>query len=734
MNMSSPIGVRVVCPVFTRFLVGLAIVFLSAATVRRAAAQEEAFRSGMLEVRRLMDDLDWANAKSSLLTLLKQHQGNDYVLLQITEIREDLERCAVRMAIPEPDPGSMIAGYAGYNRKSGQIDLRLRPGDLGNFEPNGPFLLHPVTFAGNYSIELKGKSYGAEPTLLVCLRGDEGYVVSFGFHKKNRSFELWQPATIHRLNTAGKELLDKVEKPPLRQGKTFRLKVTVDLRRITVTANGRRLLSAKKTVDEWGQFGVFNLGDFAEIKVTGKANSSWIEGLIDEKGRAAEQEFLKTYDVETELPDWLRDAAKPSPTAENPESDDLPWRLLPNQIQHYNKVAEALTKGEPENAVQIIAQMKPTDLPTDLRDYLLVVAYSSLDAWLRALPICEGVVRRNQDFVQGRLLYADLLSIAGRPTESLTEYRAAITLAPRRSEAYRKLIQLQMLAGEIEEARKTVLEANRAGARDETILKVSAVLSKAARGPNWGRVFEHETPHYSIRSNLDNTTSQESGKVLEDAFLRYEKELGPLPSPAKERKAKVFLFSGEAGYQEYTSGLFDAPPHNTAGVYSPSLKQLLIWNLPNRNDMMETVRHEAVHQYLDALGTDPPTWFGEGLAQYLSYLKRDNLRESFRLGEVDGEQARFVKRYVSQLVPLKQFLYLEGKVFYLNGQLLYPQSWSFIHFLRHSDPANRKIYEKLLRSVLKGDGKRECVETAFAEIDLERLDEKYKDYVRGLEE
>ena len=39
-------------------------------------------------------------------------------------------------------------------------------------------------------------------------------------------------------------------------------------------------------------------------------------------------------------------------------------------------------------------------------------------------------------------------------------------------------------------------------------------------------------------------------------------------------------------------------------MYSPLLKQLLIWNTPDSDRMIRTARHEGFHQYLDARMAD----------------------------------------------------------------------------------------------------------------------------------
>ena len=73
-------------------------------------------------------------------------------------------------------------------------------------------------------------------------------------------------------------------------------------------------------------------------------------------------------------------------------------------------------------------------------------------------------------------------------------------------------------------------------------------------------------------------------------------------------------------------------PH-TKGLYSPSLKQLLVRNLSDQQDMLETVRHEGFHQYLDRFLDNPPVWFNEGMAEY--YELGEERGRTLRLGQVD---------------------------------------------------------------------------------------------------
>ena len=98
-------------------------------------------------------------------------------------------------------------------------------------------------------------------------------------------------------------------------------------------------------------------------------------------------------------------------------------------------------------------------------------------------------------------------------------------------------------------------EARRRAVSSPRLGKLMCMAECAARGPSWPRSYEHRSAHYH-----------------------------------------VFLFSGEAGCRRYLGELVgDLPPRFT-GLYQPLLRQLVIWNLPTRDQMMRTIRHEGFHQ------------------------------------------------------------------------------------------------------------------------------------------
>jgi hypothetical protein len=188
---------------------------------------------------------------------------------------------------------------------------------------------------------------------------------------------------------------------------------------------------------------------------------------------------------------------------------------------------------------------------------------------------------------------------------------------------------------------------------------------------------------------------------------------------------RVYLFSGEAGYQTWIKDVIgDIPPH-TAGIYSPVLKCLLIWNLPSRGDMLQTVRHEGFHQYLDRLMSNPPVWFNEGLAEYFEVATPEQGNPA--LPERHPVHSEFLE--TATLLPLSTFLFETQDVFYAHTESRYAQAWALVTYLRHSTPENRQLFTKLWCLLRKNVSANEAVRRTFTPADMTRLDRELAAWV-----
>ena len=189
------------------------------------------------------------------------------------------------------------------------------------------------------------------------------------------------------------------------------------------------------------------------------------------------------------------------------------------------------------------------------------------------------------------------------------------------------------------------------------------------------------------------------------------------------------LFSGRTGYMTYTDELLGIRRENTAGLYSPGLKQLLIWNLPDRAEMFRTVQHEGFHQYLDSIMDDAPRWLNEGLAEYYEIMELDGLVTQADRGQPNRTHLWLLDE--EGTLPLEEFLYMSPAEFY-EGQTSYSQAWSFVNFLLHSTDENRAIFDGLIDLLCDGLPVQEALHTVFDDLDLKELQRAYRAHVRSL--
>jgi hypothetical protein len=168
---------------------------------------------------------------------------------------------------------------------------------------------------------------------------------------------------------------------------------------------------------------------------------------------------------------------------------------------------------------------------------------------------------------------------------------------------------------------------------------------------------------------------------------------------------------------------------HTAGLYSPVLEQLLIWNLPDRADMLRTIRHEGFHQFLDRIVDDAPVWFDEGMAEYYECAQRD-AGGRLQGGQLRDEHLLVLRDTQVKLVPLQKFVAIGDQQFYADPGPNYAQAWAFIHFLRQGPPERVKRFEAFFDALQQGKDTAAAVAIAFAGVDWPALDAEFARYVR----
>lgn len=717
-------------------------IFLLAVAGTAFPGTEKDFLSDLERVRRLMASGRWSSAGKKLDQLLERHERQDYALARRIEIQDCALACAFWKSYKPPKPSSVVSGdLVSYNASSGSIKLRYTPKTIQDFEvqkvksssssAGRVRYVHPAVFTGTYTIEVKGKRYASMSSqIYVCQDPTHSYCINFGC----KALEpIWVRPGIHLWKDGEWCELDSKEASPAETNKPYHFKVTVSTSTISAHVGRKLLLKSKK---EKGLYGSFSLKgfEFDEIIVRGKVEPSWIQGLLDKAASTARARFEKGYVTAEHLPAWflekrrlVQDSDYPS-KADSAKEKGYPGPVLPGQENMISRAMDLLEKDRLDEGLDFARSLSQDEVTPAVREFLLVLFLTEQERYDEALEHCSRVCELDSGFFRTQQLRAMLYRHLGRRKKAIEAFSNLLESFPSKKEVYTELAYLFLNDGRPREAKAIYDQGLRRGLQVDEDDSLNEFLLKALNGPDWGRVYQYRSRHYHVFSDMDYETCVKAAQLLEESYVAYKVYLKWIPELEK-KKFRVYLFSGCAGFQDYYGDLMgDKPPHFVAGSYSTRLKQLLIWNLPDSRRMMETVRHEGFHQYLDRLMENPPRWFNEGLAEYYEKIRRVNGQWNF--GKIRNDHVQVLKR--STPLSLDEFLHLSDREFLSDTRLTYAQSWAFVHFLRHSSRKNRALFKKLFDILQTDASTKEALEEVFGDEDLDSLQKEFEAYLREL--
>jgi hypothetical protein len=284
------------------------------------------------------------------------------------------------------------------------------------------------------------------------------------------------------------------------------------------------------------------------------------------------------------------------------------------------------------------------------------------------------------------------------------------------------LVEIDLLLESVDDAARALREARAAGVTSKDLTELEHDVVSLRRGPEFARRFEEKSDHFLVVTDMDFATPKTAARQLEESYRICSQIFGESKGPAKLTSA--YLFSGRAGYVAY-GGTFGSIVHSTAGLYSPTFKQLLVWNLPERDEVARTLRHEATHLYLDRLGFRTPVWLNEGYATYVEQIASSG-RSDVKAGAVDRARLGGWVVYRAKAFPLDDLFALSPQKFYACAALTYVESWGLIHFLRHGKlavhapdaPTLQQIDQRLLQALRDRAPIPEVAKRAFAGVDM----------------
>jgi hypothetical protein len=258
-----------------------------------------------------------------------------------------------------------------------------------------------------------------------------------------------------------------------------------------------------------------------------------------------------------------------------------------------------------------------------------------------------------------------------------------------------------------------------------------AVLSCSTGGP-WRRV---ETPHFVLRTDLDQQEARRAGKALEasrDALISGTGRTFRFGNSQTE----VYILANGLEFERYfgktTHGLFtyDGPPQ--LFLYGPASR----WEL-RRTAHFPTpsvLRHELAHQLTAEVFRHRPRWFSEGLAQFMEPIYYAEDQKHVVVGAVNYQALRWYR--ATRTTKLADALEWTASTMSLAEReigALYGTSWLFIHWLYHE---RKTEFSRLVEEMRRGTPPDRALKIALPDFDPASVDralfqyQKYLQFVR----
>ncbi len=707
------------------------------------AVRRSGFEEGLQKARDLLGEEECREGLDLVLDLLEEHAEEGYVLARRVELQDLVRNLVFGSEHPTPNPQDVVSGkLLHYVAHSGMIRIRYTPETDDDLQVvAGGLLTFPAPFRGPFTVTVKGEKFPPDPrhSPRIVVGGTKDpktqrvqfwHVVSGSPMRRKGRRRTWSPAVIVH-NDGGEETVVAKRSPaPVRKGRKYKIEVEVGATSISASVNFWPIGTAQKPHDVFGLAGM-NAQSWTQMDLEGPIEPSWIQSRIDEVVQTQRAAFGEAYDESRYLPPWLLEARRADPAGSPAVTSRWPADVHASDHAALDAIVALLEKGQVLRAALHVEMLATRGGASSVCAYLRGRVHLGMHRPAAALEQLKACQVEAPGYLPAVLLRGRILLRMDRVREAQAVFESALRERPRAPVAYETAVVGLLRAGRFAEAEKIAQRAMEQGVTSDTLEALSRALVKALNGPSWTRVHEYESANFHVLSDIDPETCRKAAEILEEAHSAYRTRLRRVARDRTQR-FKVYLFRGRSGFQAYLRdlGRLAGEVHpQVAGVYSPFLKQLLIWNLPSRERMLRTVRHEGLHQYLDRFLSYVPPWFNEGLAGYYEYGHR--VAGKLHFGRARPEYLELLEE--APPVPMKTFLHLSRKEFYAGGRRHYAQAWAFMHMLLHGKTEHHALFEQLLAD-LESKPAYEALERAFGELDLIELDGMLKTHMEDLAE
>jgi tetratricopeptide (TPR) repeat protein len=361
--------------------------------------------------------------------------------------------------------------------------------------------------------------------------------------------------------------------------------------------------------------------------------------------------------------------------------------------------------------------------------FYLGVAYQMKRSYPEARRVLQKALKLNPRFHEAIVELADVHCWQKDWAGSLPLYDQAIGMEPRYLPALERRGYALIALDRLDEARDQLRKAEKLlpdGNRKELL----AMLDEEIKGPDWSTTYTAEKENYILKTPVSQEFAEEMANHAELIRRAYDKVFSDIPKPS--RKYRIVVFSDRDEY------LRAGNPPQYAGYYLPLFRKLVLYKNARKKETLETLYHEAFHQYLHDYQDAAPQWFNEGLGEYFGAFeyaregKRELMRSRPHAGRLNNAQ-HYIQ--TKACTPASELMVMSQAEMYHpeKAAVHYAQAWGMVYFMIEGPkPQYKATLVNYFRALQKGLDIKEAYAATFGRLDMEKFDAEWKGFIMGL--
>jgi tetratricopeptide (TPR) repeat protein len=295
------------------------------------------------------------------------------------------------------------------------------------------------------------------------------------------------------------------------------------------------------------------------------------------------------------------------------------------------------------------------------------------------------------------------------------------------------------LANDAKESVSDLELARKLDPDSESVATTQKNVLNVVKGPqHLGAKYEKEFPHYIVMTDMSVDKTVLYGTRLEAAYKFYSETFKDVFTEEKRPKPRVAIFNTREAYLTYGELTLSNRQEWTLGYFHPFYRELLLFEDVDQEATLQTLYHEAFHQFMALMVPKAPFWYNEGIAEFMGGIKVEVNKTQSKIVErariLDG-RLKGLKMSLNFALKFEDIMMQTPAQFYSGPvSFKYAQAWSMVHFLYEaSGGKHRSKIEAYFKKLKDGGSPRDAFDTAFGDGKVDDLQKEWLEYVKKME-